>query len=398
MVFAGALLGGALIMVPSQKFSFTSISDVVVKEIVEQKEQASHMPTPSAVKAAYMSACAASSQTFRTHFTELFADTELNAVIIDVKDFSGTIAFPVQSELLRQDDATGCFVKDMKELVQSFHDAGVYTIARITVFQDPYYAPRHLEQAVQKESDKSLWKDGKGLSFVDVGARPFWEYITEIGNEAYAIGFDELNFDYVRYPSDGNMKDIYYPVTETFVQADSKYGKAKELKKFFAYLDANLDERAKTSADLFGMTTTNIDDLNIGQIMEYALPYFDYIAPMTYPSHYPKGFYGISNPNEQVYNVMKISLDAAVQRLIAPTTLVYLEGVTARASTTPAQYPKESQDIQQIRPWIQDFDYGGNYGPVEVRAQIQAVYDSGLTSWMLWDPSNKYTKDALLAN
>jgi len=393
---AGVALGGLLVMVPTNDFSFNSLSNVDVHPVEEQQEKVPHLPTPAAVKAVYMSACAASSQSFRNHFMELFADTELNSVMIDVKDFSGTIAFQAKDERLDQSDATGCFVSDMKELLASFHEAGVYTIARITVFQDPYYATRHPEVAVQKESDKSVWTDYKGLSFIDVGARTYWDYITQLGNESYALGFDELNFDYVRYPSDGNMKDIYYPITEAAVSADPDYGKAKELKKFFAYLEEGLGEEIVTSADLFGMTTTNVDDLNIGQVMEYALPHFDYIAPMTYPSHYPRGFFGIDNPNEQVYNVMKISLDEAVKRLTAVSTLVPLEGVAAIASTTPALYPKDAQDIAQIRPWVQDFDYGGNYGPVEVRAQIQAIYDAGLTSWMLWDPSNKYTKDALL--
>lgn len=397
VIFAGAFIGGALVVIPANNFSFDVATDIFLTSVEEQQEQVPHVETPAAVKAAYMSACAASSQSFRNHFMELFADTELNAVMIDVKDFSGTIAFPAKDERLQQDDATGCYVRDMKELVQAFHDAGVYTIARITVFQDPYYAVRHPEQAVQKESDKSVWTDHKGLSFVDVGARTYWDYIVQLGNESHAIGFDELNFDYVRYPSDGNMKDIYYPITEAAVTADPDYGKAKELKKFFMYLKENIHEGAVTSADLFGMVTTNVDDLNIGQVMEYATPHFDYIAPMTYPSHYPRGFFGIQNPNDQVYNVMKISLDEAVKRFVATSTLVPLEGVLPIASTTPPLYPKEVDDISQIRPWIQDFDYGGNYGPEEVRAQIQAVYDAGLTSWMLWDPSNRYTKEAFFA-
>lgn len=397
MVFAGALLGGALVVVPSNNFFFDATGDVFLNSVEEQQEHVPHIETPDAVKAAYMSACAASSQSFRDHFMELFADTELNAVMIDVKDFSGTIAFAAKDKRLQQDDATGCFVRDMKELVKAFHDAGVYTIARITVFQDPYYAVRHPELAVQKESDKSVWEDHKGLSFIDVGAKTYWDYIVQLGNESYALGFDELNFDYVRYPSDGNMKDIYYPITESAVTADPDYGKAKELKKFFAYLKEEIHENAVTSADLFGMVTTNVDDLNIGQVMEYANPYFDYIAPMTYPSHYPTGFFGIANPNEQVYNVMKISLDEAVKRFVATSTLVPLEGVAAIASTTPPLYPKEVDNISKIRPWIQDFDYGGDYGPEEVRAQIQAVYDAGLNSWMLWDPSNRYTKEAFLS-
>ena len=144
------------------------------------------------------------------------------------------------------------------------------------------------------------------------------------------------------------------------------------------------------------MTTTNTDDLNIGQIMEKAAPSFDYIAPMIYPSHYPKYFNGWANPNEHIYGVIKYSMDRAVERFRATTTTVKLRGVKPLASTTPPLYPKKAWHPEKLRPWLQDFDYGGNYDIAEVRAQIQAVYDSGLTSWMLWAPSNRYTKGALL--
>jgi len=156
--------------------------------------------------------------------------------------------------------------------------------------------------------------------------------------------------------------------------SDPNYGKAEIMRDFFKYLAKEMKSTgAVLSADMFGMVTTNPDDLNIEQVLEYAEPYFDYIAPMTYPSHYPNGFNGYPNPNKEVYGVIKYSMDQAVRRM-------------NEASTSPSK----------IRPWLQDFDYGGNYGIAEVRAQIQAVYDAGLDSWMLWDPANIYTKDALL--
>jgi len=126
------------------------------------------------------------------------------------------------------------------------------------------------------------------------------------------------------------------------------------------------------SADLFGMVTTNSDDLNIGQILEYAAPYFDYISPMVYPSHYPRGFNGWQNPNNYPYEVVNFSMSKAVEKLV-------------NASTSPLK----------LRPWLQDFDYGGDYDIPEVKAQIQATYDAGLTSWMLWSASNRYTRGAL---
>ena len=168
------------------------------------------------------------------------------------------------------------------------------------------------------------------------------------------------------------------------------------LESFFIYLKEQVKPTGVvTSADLFGMTTTNTDDLNIGQVLERALPHFDYVAPMVYPSHYPKSFLNLGNPNKYPYEVIKHSMGEAVRRAQATSTVVSMLGAVSIASTTPQLYEKSYQNPLKLRPWLQDFDYGGDYGPDEVRAQIKATYDVGLTSWMLWAPSNIYTKEAL---
>jgi len=211
-----------------------------------------------------------------------------------------------------------------------------------------------------------VWKDGKGISWLDPGATEVWDYLVEIGREAHRIGFDELNFDYIRFPSDGNMNDIAYPYSKD-------RPKPLVIKDFNAYIREKLGSTgAVLSADLFGMTTTNKDDLNIGQVLENAFPYFDYIAPMVYPSHYPAGFNGYKNPAQKPYEIIKYSMDKAVARAIT-------------ATTSPLK----------LRPWLQDFSLGAVYTPEMVRAQIQATYDAGLTSWLLWNASNRYTVGAL---
>ncbi|MFZ2303930.1 MAG: putative glycoside hydrolase [Minisyncoccia bacterium] len=357
----------------------------VVPEII-----VTHLQTPDAVKAIYMTACAASSGAFREKLVHIADTTEVNSIIIDIKDYSGTISFSATDPLLKHNNGGGCRTTDLKKFIARLHDKGIYTIARITVFQDPYYTKLHPELAVLKKSDGTVWKDFKGLSFIDVSARPYWEYIVALGKEAHAMGFDELNFDYIRFPSDGPMKDIDYSWGEGMSKADA-------LEHFFSYLHDSLSPTgAKLSADLFGMTATNNDDLNIGQVLERALPYFDYISPMVYPSHYPPLFNGWGNPNEHVYDVVHYSMSRAVARTIATSTPVNHLGAMRIGTSTPALYTKEPYDKNKLRPWLQDFDYGGNYGPVEVRAQIQATYDSGLNSWFLWDPKNIYTKGALL--
>lgn len=251
------------------------------------------------------------------------------------------------------------------------HESDIYVIGRIAVFQDPYMTKVRPDLAVKRSSDGAVWRDRKGISWIDASAKEHWEYIATLAKDAYFQGFDEINFDYVRFPSDGNMSDIYYPHSGTTT-------KPLVIENFFKYLDEELrDSGMKISADLFGMTTTNHDDLNIGQLLENAFPYFDYIAPMVYPSHYPSGFYGIKNVNAEPYNVVKISMGEAVKRLETFNSTV--------ASTTV-----------QLRPWLQDNNYPVTYTPAMVRAQMQATYDVGLTSWMLWDAGNTYTRAALL--
>lgn len=375
-----------------------------VKENIQDKEddkgdkkeedsspKTAHITPPEPMKAIYMSACVAGTPSLRNNLVKLIDETELNAVVIDIKDYSGRISFAPTSEW---DEYLSpiCKVSDMKEFLDELHAKGIYRIGRVTVFQDPYYTNKHPELAVKKMSDKSVtWKDYKGLSFLDAGARGGWEHITKLAKDSHAAGFDEINFDYIRFPSDGNMKDIYFP------HSDGK-NKSEVLESFFSYLSNELKPLGVVmSADIFGMTTTNTDDLNIGQVLEKALPYFDYVAPMVYPSHYPKGFMNFQNPNDHVYEVVNHSMSVAVKRAESKTSAVKTIGSERIGTSTPALYTHTPQSKLKLRPWLQDFDYGGDYDIPEVKGQIKATYDAGLTSWFLWSPSNRYTRGALLS-
>jgi len=320
---------------------------------------------------------------FRADLVKLIDETELNAVMIDVKDYTGKIAFPTSNPLLADSVSDACGAQDMRSFIEMLHQKDIYVIARITVFQDPYYAKVNPEAAVQRTGG-GVWKDFKGLAFVDVGARQFWDYIVEIGKESYAIGFDELNFDYVRFPSDGPMSEAVY---------SHSLGKSKPqaLEEFFKYLSEQLRPTgAALSADLFGMTATSEYDLNIGQVLERALPYFDGIYPMVYPSHYPKGFNGWGDPNTKTYEIIKYAMDAAVLRSQATSTSIDSLAYERAGTSTPARYIKPAYSKYKIRPWLQSFDYPVDYTPEMVQNQIQATYDSGLDSWLFWDAGNKY--------
>ena len=324
-----------------------------------------HLPTPEPLKAIYMTACVASTPSWRESLKSLIDTTELNAIVIDIKDYTGSVTFEA---------GANCYVSSLKEFITALHQSGIYVIGRISVFQDPSYTSLFPELAVKSISTGGVWKDHKGLSFIDVGAKPYWGYIVEISEKSYALGFDELNYDYVRYPSDGNMQDVHYswtPATTT---------KPEMLESFFSYLHDNLKtSNLKTSVDLFGMTTTVTSDMGIGQVLELALPYFDYVSPMVYPSHYPPSWNGFANPAEYPYDVIKLAMSEGKRR---EEVLNISLGI---ATSTPSK----------LRPWLQDFNLGATYTPEMVRAQIQATYDSGLTSWMLWSAANKYTQEAL---
>lgn len=374
-------------------YIFTAQSKVIIPEeeiATTTLPVVEHVKTPEAVKAIYMTSCVVGTPSLRQKLVDLINTTELNSIIIDIKDFSGTLSYnPTNPDLKHAWDASKCGTKDMKDFVEALHKDNIYVIGRVTVFQDPHFVKLHPELAVKSLATGQPWKDKKGLSFLDVGGKATWDYVISIANDAHSIGFDEINFDYIRFPSDGNMKDTVYTL--------SGLDKAAQLEKFFSYLSGEMKKSdIITSADLFGMTTTNMDDLNIGQVLERTLPYFDYVAPMVYPSHYPTGFNGWKNPNDQTYDLIYFVLKKGAERAMATTTTVSTLTNERIGTSTPAIYIHEAVNPNKIRPWLQDFDYGGNYGPVEVKNQINATYEAGLNSWMLWAPSNVYTKEALL--
>ncbi len=337
-------------------------------EMVPPSRIVTHIETPDRVKAVYMSSWVAGTKNMRQKIIDMIDRTEINAIVIDIKDYTGNISYEPNDSVLHDQKTWTKRISDIETLIDDLHGRNIYIIGRVAVFQDPFFVKAHPEYAVKKASDKTaLWADRKGIHWLDAGAEPVWEYTVAIAKDAYAIGFDEINFDYIRFPSDGNMKDIYYPISES-------KEKSEVLESFFIYLSENLrtgETPIPTSADLFGMTTSNTDDLGIGQVLEKALPYFDFIAPMVYPSHYPATWHGFKNPAEHPYDVIKISMSDAYDRAVAM-----------------GESPKK------LRPWLQDFNLGAQYTPERVRAQITATYDIGLDSWMLWDPANTYTESA----
>jgi len=373
LLFIALVVFGSVMYAPKSKIDFpvvldNDIPDRLAGAVVDAVPAfvVTHIPTPEHVKAVYMTSWAAGHQKFRKELFDLVDTTEINAVVIDIKDYTGKISFPVEDPELIKIGSAESRISDIKEFIGKLHDKGVYVIGRISSFQDSYLINIYPESAVKNKEGK-IWKDYKGVKWLDPGSEQVWKYLVAIGRESYAVGFDELNFDYIRFPSDGNMEDIFYPWSE---------GKTRRevMRSFFAYLREQFATSSiPLSVDLFGLTTSADGDLGIGQNLIDAIAYFDFVAPMVYPSHFAKGFIGIPKPAEKPYEVIKYSMDQAIMR-------------TNMASSSP----------NKIRPWLQAFDLGAVYTPAMVRAQIQATYDSGLTSWMLWNAGSVYKKEALM--
>ncbi|MFA6274852.1 MAG: putative glycoside hydrolase [Candidatus Paceibacterota bacterium] len=340
-------------------------NDLLAQATSSQKSEpkliVTHKETPAVVKAIYMSSWVAATKNIRERLINNLAGTEINSMVIDVKDYSGTVSMDIETE------ATGKLsgrVKDLAEFVDYLHQKNFYTIARISVFQDNLLSRTRPDLALKRLDNGMLWTDRKGIAWLDVSAPEVWDYTVAVGKEAYRLGFDELNFDYIRFPSDGDTTNISYPYSRLDGETQ-----AEALRKFFVYLDAKLKGLdVPISADVFGMVTTNTDDLGIGQVLENTIPYFDYVAPMVYPSHYPTGFLNYKNPASVPYEIVKHSMSAAVARVVA-----------------------QGYSSLKLRPWLQDFDLGADYTADMIKAQKRAVYDAGLTSWMMWDPANVYT-------
>jgi len=385
VLFCGAILYFVLPHVYSNNIEYNANQDLknTVKDKLQNKEieeekiiedvqeviiPVSHIETPEHVRALYMSGWVAGSNDFRNSILKIVNETEVNAVVVDIKDSTGKISFHTDNPEIQKIGSSENRIKDIKAFTNLLHSKNIYIIGRISVFQDPYLTKLKPEWSIKKLSDGGVWKDRKGLSFLDPTNKNVHDYILKLALTSYELGFDEINLDYIRYPSDGNMKDINYNLKEGETRADN-------IEKFFKYFSTEIkkDVNIPISADLFGLTTEVTNDMGIGQVWEKAIVYFDFVCPMVYPSHYPPGHAGYSKPAQYPYEVINRALISAV----AKTKAI-------------------NEDVNKIRPWLQDFDLGATYTKEMVRAQMKATYDNGLDSWMLWDPSNKYTPSALL--
>jgi hypothetical protein len=363
---------------------------------------------PEIVRAVYFTGWSAGLKSRVGYLVDLAKTTGVNAVVIDIKDYSGYISYRVGFPEAKRYGAVRVMIRDLDGVVERLHREGIYVVARITCFQDPVLAEARPELAVHRVSKlpkdhrgpltkDSLWLDRKGLAWINPASRPAWDYLVAIAGDALSHGVDEVNFDYIRFPSDGNLKDMYFP------DWDGKTPKHEVIRAFFHHLRKEL-AGVRISADLFGLATINDDDLGIGQVIEDAYASFDYVCPMVYPSHFARKFLGYPNPAERPYEVVNYSMRSARDRLDdfadpkPPRPARSIAPVRPAAQVSGPPSVRTKVKAAKLRPWLQDFNLGAKYDAAAVTSEIKAVEDAlgeEFAGYMVWSPSNVYTRQAL---
>ncbi|OCT13204.1 hypothetical protein A8709_20125 [Paenibacillus pectinilyticus] len=357
--------------------SLTNLGSVGPAPIQEAKKMpvvaaksALQKPAKPVVKGIYVSAWSSVGNKFE-QLIDLVERTDLNAMVIDVKNDSGQVTYPSNVPMVNEIGANShVIIHDLKAKLQRLKEKNIYTIARLVVFKDPYLSKKKSTYALKNRSG-GVWKDAKGIAWVDPFKREVWDYNIQIANEVASLGFDEIQFDYVRFPENGPKVN-----REVLFDNPQKLSKAQDIASFLQQAKEQIGDKAYISADVFGLTTSLPDDMGIGQDWGMISKHVNFISPMLYPSHYTTGIYGVKSPDLQPYAIVHQAIhDANVKNL---------------------QLAKANRQIAQIRPWYQDFTATWvkphkTYGAVDVKEQIKAAKEQGVEQFLLWNPSSTYS-------
>lgn len=346
-------------------------TDVSQESIEDEKQM--NKPKPVKVKGIYVSGPVAGIERM-DELIALVDETELNAIVIDIKNDEGRITYKMQSEKVVEIEAGIRYIPDIESLVQKCKEKDIYLIARIVAFKDPYLAEKCPELAVKTKSG-SVFKDKSGLAWVNPYEKEVWDYLIEVSKEAARLGFDEIQYDYIRFSTDLKSDELDFGP-----DAENK-SKTEIISEFTRYAcEALEDMNVYVSADVYGTIIDNkVDQKIVGQDYVEMASYLDYICPMVYPSHYGNGVYGIEIPDAEPYKTVNAAMNAAAKEL--------------------SVLPEEDRAVNRV--WIQSFTASWvnghiTYGPEQIREQIRGAYDAGFDEWILWNASVKYQRDSLL--
>jgi hypothetical protein len=320
-----------------------------------------HTPLPEEIRGVHITGPLMSLQGKFAQYLDMKRDG-LNTVEVDLKDESGNVSFLKGAPAIALHDGAARPYFDLRKAVAQAHKAGVYLIGRVVSFEDPITSVAHPELAIHR-SDGSLWKTSGGLGWLNPYSREAWRYDVDVAVAAARAGFDEIQFDYTRFPSDGDMSLVRYPGAHPQPMR-------KTIAAYLAYAASRLHPLGvRVSADVFGLSATH--DLGIGQFPSQIGKVVDAIYPMTYPSHYRSGEYNLPNPND------------------APRTTV--------ADSLADFHTKLVGENAVLVPWLQDFSLGRTYTPADVAAQVAAARDANTAGFMLWNAGGIYTPQGLRA-
>ncbi len=339
-----------------------------------EPEPVSDLPAvPAEVRGIYVSGPVAGDP-YMDSLIALLEETELNAVVIDLKNDEGNLTYRAETGTAAEIGACVRYIPDLPGLVSELKARGIYTIARIAAFKDPVLAAARPELALRR-ADGSAVSESGGLAWVNPYEPEVWDYLIETARGAAQAGFDEVQFDYVRFPTGRAAEEaVYGPAAEGTGRSDAVAGFLE------AAVEALHAEGVRVSADVFGTAVSNrADAALIGQDYARMGAIVDVLCPMVYPSHYAAGVFGLELPDRAPYETVRAAMEKSREAL---------SGV-------------EEDSRAQVRPWLQDFTatwVSGHleYGAEELRAQIQAVCDEGYPGWLLWNARNQYTAEGLL--
>jgi hypothetical protein len=329
------------------------------------------VPAPDTLRGLYVNRWAALGRKLTT-LIGVAKRTEVNALVIDVKDDRGFVLYRSNVPLAREigaDTADGHWMSSSKlrAVLDTMAAHNIYPIARIVVAKDPLLAQKRLDLAIKRKSDLKPWLDKNGKPWLDPHQREVWQYAVDLAREAHELGFSEVQLDYVRFPDEKRL------VSETVYPLANGRTRAQVIRDQLGFVRNALKPLGmRVTADVFGLTATDTTDMGIGQRWEMFVDQVDVVLPMIYPSHFAPGTYKLRNPNARPYETIAHALKDAI----------------ARSDSIP--------NAATIIPWYQDFTLGApRYGAAQIRAQMKAGYDNGFQSWILWNPSSNYTIAAL---
>ncbi|CAH2215167.1 putative glycoside hydrolase [Tepidibacter aestuarii] len=303
---------------------------------------------------------------------KLCNESEINAFVVDVKDDFGNMLFKTDAseKFAPKANEKALSKENMSKLIKKLNDNGIYLVARIVTFKDPIYTEYYPERAIINKETASTFVSKDGLRWASAHDRNLWEYDVSVAKEAAQIGFNEIQFDYVRFPaSNGGKLDAKLD----YRNSSGDTSKAQTIQSFLKYAKENISsENVYISADIFGLVGSVPNDMGLGQHWEAVSGVVDYVCPMMYPSHYGNTVYGLDVPDAHPYETVFQSAKDSIKR------------------------NKNVDNPATIRPWIQDFTASwvkGNikYNETEVRAQIKALNDNGIDEYILWNAGNKYS-------